>query len=72
MRIVRIYQAFHKNIFLNVGSLHERKKNVELITAFKIWREQSRNTEIKLVLIGDGPEMEHLQRNIHKMNLVEL
>ena len=60
-----------KDIFLNVGSLQQRKKNIKLISAFKVWHEKSKNTKIRLVLIGDGPEMEHLKRHVKTLNLNE-
>ena len=60
-----------KDIFLNVGSLHNRKKNIELICAFKAWHEKSENTKAKLILIGDGPEMENLKKHVFNLNLNE-
>ena len=60
-----------KDIFLNVGSLQKRKKNIELICAFKAWHENSKNTRVKLVLIGDGPEMDNLKKHVNNLKLNE-
>jgi glycosyltransferase involved in cell wall biosynthesis len=51
-----------KDIFINVGSLHKRKRNDVLISAVAKLRDRLRTANLKVVLIGNGTEKENLER----------
>lgn len=57
-------RSFHshpaKNCFINVGTLDKRKRNDTLIRVFKGVRQRV-GSELKLVLVGDGPERDLLE-----------
>lgn len=65
-------RSFHnhpvKNSFINVGTLDKRKRNDILIRIFKDIRRKT-GLELKLVLVGDGPEREFLVRVIAEEGL---
>lgn len=65
-------RSFHsypaKNCFINVGTLDKRKRNDVLIRIFKGIRQKT-GLELKLVLVGDGPEREFLMRVIEEEGL---
>ncbi len=50
-----------RNSFINVGSLVERKQNDITLKAFSKLRRKPEHRDIRLILIGDGPDLKRLQ-----------
>jgi glycosyltransferase involved in cell wall biosynthesis len=49
-------------VILSVGRMSREKGQKHLITAFSQLRKQLRNNQLKLVLVGEGPERKNLER----------
>jgi len=54
-------------VLIHHGILHPNKGNVRFVEAFSRWVEK--NPNLRLVLIGDGSEMPHLQKKIQERGL---
>lgn len=65
---VRSYENRNKDCFINVGSLVPRKRNDVLISGFAEVLSQSQK-DLKLVLIGDGPQRAELEALVERLNL---
>ncbi|MBD2847558.1 glycosyltransferase [Paenibacillus sp. IB182496] len=60
-------ELFQSPIILNIGSLTTQKAQLQLIEAYSKFKE--RNSEYKLVIIGEGPQRERLSNYISKLRL---
>lgn len=56
-------------MLLNVGRLSREKGQAELIEALAILRRQHSDRELRLVMVGDGPERKRLERMASAMGL---
>ena len=69
-QIRRMYLRGRKHLFVSVSRL-AKEKNVEfLIRSVKLIKER-RGSDFKLLLVGDGPEIKHLQRLAEELGVQE-
>jgi len=60
-----------KYTLLTVSYLFERKRVIDLIEAVKILKEKYKFDDFKLVIVGDGPQKNHLEKVVKEYNLVK-
>ena len=65
---IKAYKHSIKNRFINVGSLHPRKQNDVTIKALSNILKNKR-IDLKLTLIGDGPDKDHLLNLIQDLGI---
>lgn len=55
--------------FIYVGRISAEKNVIDMIKALKIYISKSSNTDVKLHIIGDGPDRKNVERAIDKLGL---
>ena len=59
------------NYIIAVGRLAKQKNYPNLIKAFKILKTHDNNKDIKLVILGEGPERQNITELIESLNLMD-
>lgn len=60
-----------ENYFLSIGRFSLQKNYSYLIDEFKKFKDKNLNSNIKLLIIGDGEEKENIIKKIHKLKIHE-
>lgn len=57
----RLLLAENQRVILSIGRLSKEKAHADLIRAFALLRENNPEIDVRLVIVGDGPERERLR-----------